>query len=110
MTSIKLWLDDVRNPSRYHPNEDWLWVKTAAEAIEVLGSKDVSKVSLDHDLGEEPRFGNGYEVAVWIETQAFHGRLKPLDWEIHSQNPVGVIKMKEALDRADHYWNDSGSL
>jgi hypothetical protein len=44
---------------------------------------------------DDPENGTGYEVAKWIEEHAFRwsqgepGGLPPLEWRIHSRNPVG---------------------
>lgn len=35
------------------------------EAIELLKSGEVRKLSLDHDLGDDER-GTGYDVLLWI--------------------------------------------
>jgi hypothetical protein len=44
-------------------------------------------------------------VAKWIEEQAYHGTLQPLQWRVHSQNPTGRSRMTQALQNADKYWN-----
>lgn len=95
-----MWLDDLRPmPSRFNYH-----AKTADEAIKMLKSGKVIEVSLDHDLGP-PEAGTGDDVAKWIEQSAFHGKLKQLDWNIHSANPVGVQNMKAALTSADRFWS-----
>lgn len=97
MTSM--WLDDLRLPP-----EGWAWVKTAREALELLETGRVERVSLDHDLGEEGSPGTGYDVASWIEEAAYHGRIPRLAWTIHSANPVGREQMVRALRSADRFW------
>lgn len=98
MRDARLWLDDLRPaPS------GWLWVKTAWEAIDALQRGGVAEVSLDHDLGE-PAAGTGYDVAEWIEVEAYHGRVARLRWRVHSANPIGAERMTRALDKADIYW------
>jgi len=95
---MKLWLDDLRKmPEGYD-----LHVKTASEAIRALIQHSVEEISLDHDLGL--RGGTGYHVALYIEEEAFYGNLRPLKWHLHSSNPVGVKKMRDALENADKYW------
>ena len=72
-------------------------------------------ISLDHDLGEEAN-GTGYEVARWIEEDAFRWcqgestGLPPLQWAVHSQNPVGFGRMTQALRNADRFWSERGKL
>lgn len=95
---IKLWLDDVREAP-----EGWKWVKTADEAIEVLQTSQVTEISLDHDLGEN--VPTGYMVALWIEEESFEGWVHPpLKWTVHSANPVGRRKMRQALEYAEACW------
>jgi hypothetical protein len=97
---MKLWLDDLR------PAPDgWTWVTTAPAAIERLGAGGVLEVSLDHDLGEDPAAGSGYDVAMFIEEAAFHGRLGRVAWAIHSANPVGRQRMTRALENAERWWD-----
>ena len=98
----KLWLDDVRPaPS---DGGDWVHVKTAFEAIQALNTGHFDEVSLDHDLGEPAdEVGNGYEVACWIEENAFFERLGRLKWRVHSANPVGITAMTSALNNADNF-------
>ena len=102
---MKLWLDDQVNdpdtPSR-HPPPGWLGVPSALEACRLLSRGGVTHVSLDHDLGEGRI--TGYTVARFIEKWSFGGRLGPLQWSVHSANPVGARKMRLALEAADSFW------
>ena len=108
---MKLWLDDIRNPLNYGL-EDWVWVKTAEEAINTLRSGVVMRASLDHDLTDEQmvRGGfndqiyedgqkSGYDVVVWLEK---HPEYWPPDGvTIHTANPAGRQRMQQVIDR--HY-------
>lgn len=95
---MKVWLDDTREmPERYD-----IWAKTANQAIELLKTKKVTEISLDHDLADPER--DGYEVACWIESQAYAGELPPLTWKVHSQNVVGAKRIRNALKQANRYW------
>jgi hypothetical protein len=64
---VKVWLDDHRSP--YPDPDEWVWVRTPAEAIELLETGDVSELSLDHDLGliDGDRELTGYDVVTWME-------------------------------------------
>jgi Cyclic-phosphate processing Receiver domain len=64
---VKVWLDDRRPP--YPDPKTWVWVKTPAEAIELLQTGTVTELSLDHDLGltDGEREVTGYDVVTWIE-------------------------------------------
>ena len=98
--SVSLWVDDVRPM----PDDYSLHAKTAELAIEILESRlSVHRISLDHDLGA---FGTGYDIAKWIEEQAYYGNLPRIAWEIHSANPVGCKNMEAALKKADEYWRN----
>ena len=107
---IRIWVDDERDPS--HPfiqNNfgavgDELWVTTAPETIKLLKQGNVISVSLDHDLGLDPGIGSGYDIALWIEENAFYDTLEPIEWYVHSVNPIGKRKMTLALQNADKFW------
>ena len=100
MSDINVWLDDVRPmPKEFDVNP-----QTAQDCIELLKTGNVKRISLDHDLGPEEA-GTGYDVAKWIEENAFFKRLAPLEWSIHSDNPVGIQNMKKALESADRFWS-----
>lgn len=103
---MRIWLDDLRPmPPGYDVH-----VCTAPEVIEYLKSGKVTRISLDHDLGEcnvegvAP--GTGYDVAAWIEEQAYNGKLAKVEWSLHSANPVGRRNMELALQNADRFWRD----
>lgn len=100
--TVRLWLDDLRPM----PKGFDLHVRTATEAIEVLGSGLVSGISLDHDLGAEEN-GTGYDVAKFIEERAYYGTLDPMDVEVHSANPVGAKNMQRCIDNANRFWGVS---
>jgi len=106
---MRLWLDDIRPAP---PGFD-VHVKTAQDAIRLLKSGKVSEVSLDHDLGEGSDVGidvgTGYDVAVWIERQAFDGTVPRIVWNVHSANPVGRRRMELALQNADKFWDANAS-
>lgn len=59
---MKLWLDDLRNPSntlyikanrqlQSYGNHGWTWAKTYDETIDLLKTGEVKFASLDHDIG-----------------------------------------------------------
>jgi hypothetical protein len=103
MKMINVYLDDVRAmPKGFDVNP-----KTAQECIKLLKKGNVKLLSLDHDLGEEKN-GTGYDVAVWIEEQAFKKKIKRIEWRIHSDNPVGIQNMKRAMQSADRFWDRMG--
>lgn len=109
MDGVKLWLDDIRNPLDYG-FIDWVWAKTAEEAIAVLKTGLVKKASLDHDLAWEHYPWNdsgqpyieqtGYSVVCWMEE---NNVWPPEGVSVHSQNPVGSRRMRDVLRK--HYGN-----
>jgi hypothetical protein len=88
---MKLYLDDER-PSP----PGWTQCHTAHEAIQLLETRFVTHLSLDHDLGP-PEAGTGYDVCLWIEERVHTTSYSPPIVTIHSANPVGRQKMKAAL-------------
>lgn len=97
---IRLWLDDDL-VDRAAP-EGWVHVTTAWQAIEALETGRVVELSLDHDLGDDERYGRGTDVVDFItEQQEVHGRdLWPLNGiRIHSGNPYGRDAMARTIRR-----------
>jgi hypothetical protein len=99
---MKVWLDDCRSMP---PSFD-VHVKTASEAISLLKEGGVKYVSFDHDLGLE-NAGTGHDVAKWILEQAFYGKLSPIDWFVHSANPVGAENIKSVMKQAERFWREN---
>jgi hypothetical protein len=105
--SIKLWLDDERDPSNptikdlFGSNGDEIWVKTVADAKDYISNHDVVSISFDHDLGTEL---TGYDLAKWIEEKAFHKQIKPIELRIHSMNTIGNKNIQIAIDNCNKYW------
>ncbi len=95
---MRVWIDDLRPP----PDATWTWVKTSADALELLCDEKVEELSFDHDLGGDD---TSMPVAKWIEEQAFEGKMKPPQWAIHSANPVGRQNLEAALVSADRRWD-----
>ena len=67
--------------SRFGALGSEVWVRTAAEAIEVLKSGNTVSISLDHDLGDDATAGTEYDVATWIEKSAFN-ELPKMTWSV----------------------------
>ncbi len=107
---IHLLVDDERDPSEPFIQQQFgatgreIWVKTYEEVINHLKNGNISSISLDHDLGENT--GTGYDIAKWIEENAYFGKLSQLQWRVHSANPVGRKNINMALSNADKYWSE----
>jgi hypothetical protein len=99
MVQIQLWVDDQRCP----PPGFNAHAKTYAEAIRCLDTGKVVAISLDHDRGEEK---TGYDVAAWIEARAFYGEIPEMIWAVHTANPIGAVRIAQAMKNAASYWDE----
>lgn len=103
----ELWLDDERNPDDpliqelFGARPGMIWVKTVPEAKKYLSEGNISFISLDHDLGQ---LESGYDLAKWIEEEAYFGRLPQFSWAVHSQNAKGKDNIVAAMKNADRFW------
>jgi hypothetical protein len=89
---MQIFLDDLRSP----PNEEWRLIRDPREAMALLATGLVTKLSLDHDLGcfdERGQEITGYTVACYVEELVFWGRIPLPEITCHSDNPVGVKKI-----------------
>ena len=93
---FKVFLDDERDVP-----EDWLLVKTPAQAITLLETGMVSHLSLDHDLGDDEGIGTGYDVVLWLEEQVFNGnKFENLETiTVHSANVSARTKMEQGIEK-----------
>src|SRR5687768_8086171 len=105
--TMRVWLDDDRDPTdpliqhQFLAEKDMVWVKSAYEAIELIKKGKVRYMSLDHDLGIGFDQNTGYEVANAIEDLAERNAIPRIEWRVHSMNPIGAQRMKQALKSAD---------
>lgn len=107
---MHVWLDDIRDPTQrgyqlsHGARGDEIWVKTVPEALALLQKGGVESISLDNDLGEDQEL-EGRWLAAWIEEQAFHGTLDPIDVFVHSDNVAANKEMRYAIANAKHFWS-----
>jgi len=88
-----LWLDDERTP----PSKDWVWVKTAPNAIRALRTAHFKIISLDHDLGVNA--GTGYDVLKYLEAEVFQNPdYRAPEIRIHTANSVARKRMVQAVE------------
>jgi len=83
---MRIWVDDERPPREWLPHirwfrgrdleelDEWVWVKTAQQAIAHLKSEDVVELSLDHDLGDPDEVGDGVHGCRLDRGACRHGR------------------------------------
>lgn len=88
---MRVYLDDVRTEP-----QGWVRAYTAPEAITLLETGNVTEISLDHDLGDDPEVGDGYDVIRWLEEQVHYNAefVLPAEINVHSANPVAAARMK----------------
>lgn len=85
---MRVWLDDEREAPA-----GWVRVRWPDEAIELLKTKGVKEISLDHDLGNDDR-GTGYGVILWMEEAVATKNFRPPKIHVHSANPAARKKME----------------
>ena len=91
---MKVWLDDRRPEPA-----GWVRCYTPEQVIELLQTRSVTELSLDHDLGllDGSRERTGYDVLLWIEQHAAQGYAPPRI-HVHSANPVAHQRMLAAIE------------
>ena len=100
---LLLWLDDERTP----PSSEWVWVKTAPEAIKALQTSYFRVISLDHDLGDDS-VGTGYDVLTYIEAQVFtNPSYRAPEIRIHTANSSARIRMALAAESIERKLRES---
>jgi hypothetical protein len=98
-----VWLDDDLN-DREAP-EGWVHLTTVREVcLTILGGR-VVKLSLDNDLGDDEKFGQGYQVVKFLlALQGEAGIYRwPRDWlRIHSANRARMDAMTSNINSLPH--------
>ena len=107
---MRLWVDDERSPREWLPHirwfrgrdlkelDEWVWVKSASDAIRLLKYQPIVEASFDHDLGDPEDVGDGYMVAVWIEQRvATDDDYVPPIIHVHSSNVAGRQRLEAAV-------------
>lgn len=100
---VKLWHDDVRPAPK-----GWVWAQNNADAMAILKTGEVTEISMDHDLGGDPRNGifvagnsqdgSGLDLVQWmVETINV-----PETITIHSWNPDGARRMARVFNDAGY--------
>lgn len=99
---MRVYLDDER------PTPDgWVRVYWPDEAIALLRQGAVTRISLDHDLGDDAR-GTGYDVIAWIEEAvALHG-FRPPAIAVHSANPSARLRMEAGIAAIERLASSNG--
>lgn len=108
MKRLKIWLDDQCYdkdcPARFPPT-GYIGITSVYRCCSLIQSNVVEYIDFDHDLGEGfPRQAGGYLVARYIEKLAFYGKISPIDYDIHSANPIGAENIRRAMQSAERFW------
>lgn len=93
---MKVFLDDERQTP-----EGWIRVHWPDEAIALLETGKVLRISLDHDLGDDLR-GTGYDVITWIEEAVRLRAFCPPRIDVHSANPAARDRMLAGIRAIEH--------
>ncbi len=104
---MRIFLDDVRSPQDESAFD--LVIRNVEDAIELVRAGKVTFISFDHDLGE-PDDTTGYAVAKEIEQLAYNDEIPPIQWTIHSANPIGRTYIQHAMMGAEKFWRRNGRL
>lgn len=97
---MNVYLDDERQTP-----EGWVRVYWPNEAIELLATGRVERISLDHDLGDDTR-GTGYDVVLWIEEMVATSGFRPPVILVHSANSSAREKMLAGVRKIDALADD----
>lgn len=89
---MKLYVDDIRIAPK-----GWVQAWNAKQAIKHLGTKEVTHLSLDHDLGDVDK-DTGYDIMKWIEIRVYMENFSLPEITFHTANPTGRANMQAALD------------
>ena len=106
---MRIWLDDERDAPHYdregNPQRWDVICRTAEAAIDLVRAGHVTFVDFDHDLGPG---ASGYVLAMEIERLAALDAIPPIDYAIHSGNPVGASRIDAAMKIAQTQWKEHG--
>ena len=108
---LGLWVDDIRplpsdliGPQFDNPISGahwWAVATTFHDAIVVLEQyPNIKYVSLDHDIASfyGQREMTGYDILLWLAQRKQDGFAVPIEYAVHSANPVGKANMQAIID------------
>jgi hypothetical protein len=108
---MRVWLDDDRDPKNkfvienYGADPSLFWVKNPGQMVQLIESGVVTFIHFDHYLGhgwESPC--TGAEIAEFIEGMAFKNKIKPIDWDVHTDSSEGKKLIIRAMRSAEGHW------
>lgn len=94
---MNIWVDDQRDPSDYkniyNIPDDIIWVKTFAEAKELIVANDITWIGFDNDLGSENLGEEGYNLFCLLETKVIGGNNSMFQAVFQTSNSPARAKM-----------------
>lgn len=93
--TYKLFIDDERYPVN---ESEWVIARSSEEAKYIVSTKGIPQfISYDHDLGGDD---TSMHFIRWLIERYLDGDIKtfPVNYTVHSQNPVGARNIKALLD------------
>lgn len=101
---MKLWLDDLRDPGKFRPGEDWHWTKTNTEFIRMLDTINpdyMEGFALDHDKSHVFPIEGSVLVAERACDETYEAGVRHLaQWALlHDKHnvPVEIITSNTAM-------------
>lgn len=96
---MKIFLDDCPYRTAAAKERGFTTVASVEEFIELMKkSENIEKISLDHDLGQG--YPTGTDAAQYLVD--WSSNLNYIPVIIHSQNPVGAVRMETMLRNAGY--------
>lgn len=92
--AYQIFLDDLRDPQKYYPNEEMILCRSYDEAVLVIEEFGIMDfISFDHDLGDvdSTEEKTGYSFAKFLIDYMIDNKISTeFSYKIHSSNPVGA--------------------
>jgi len=108
---IALWLDDLRDPSRYCFPEGAtpVWVKTReefeVEFLRLVSEGTLYSVHFDNDLGRTDPGTEGRHCFNWMEEQCRENGFGPFKLFAHTSNPAARKELNTGFNSLERFWN-----
>lgn len=106
--SYNLFLDDYRNPNEFlKDTRTWEVVRNYDEFVRMIERRGLPQfISWDHDLSFEDQNKTvgfiqktGYDCACWLIEYCMRTEQSIPEYQIHSMNRIGRIRIHELLSR-----------
>ncbi|EOR9074226.1 cyclic-phosphate processing receiver domain-containing protein [Escherichia coli] len=98
--SYSMFLDDIRDPEKYYPNQNMVLCRDYESACAYVNEHGLPQfISFDHDLGDVGEDEKtGYSFAKFLIDYMVENNISTgFDYIIHSSNPVGKVNIDTYL-------------